>query len=30
VTTFWRGRYTDDPETRREFLAEIGNRKPWT
>jgi GTP cyclohydrolase IA len=28
VTTFWRGRYTDDPEMRREFLAEIGNRKP--
>jgi GTP cyclohydrolase I len=30
VTTFWRGRYTDDPELRREFLAEIGNRNPWT
>jgi GTP cyclohydrolase IA len=28
VTTFWRGRYTDDPEIRREFLAEISNRKP--
>jgi GTP cyclohydrolase I len=28
VTTFWRGRYTDDPDMRREFLAEIGNRKP--
>jgi hypothetical protein len=21
----WRGRYTDDPEPRREFLLEIGN-----
>jgi GTP cyclohydrolase I len=30
VTTFWRGRYTDDPDVRREFLAEIGNRNPWT
>jgi GTP cyclohydrolase I len=30
VTTFWRGRYTDHPELRREFLAEIGNRNPWT
>jgi GTP cyclohydrolase I len=30
VTTFWRGRYTDDPELRREFLAEIGNGNPWT
>jgi GTP cyclohydrolase IA len=30
VTTFWRGRYTDDPEMRREFLAEIGNRNPLT
>jgi GTP cyclohydrolase I len=30
VTTFWRGRYTDDPEIRREFLAEIGKRSPWT
>jgi GTP cyclohydrolase IA len=29
VTTFWRGRYTDDAEMRREFLAEIGNRNPW-
>lgn len=28
VTTFWRGRYTDDPELRREFLAEVGNRNP--
>lgn len=30
VTTFWRGRYTDDPELRREFLAELGNRNPLT
>jgi GTP cyclohydrolase IA len=30
VTTFWRGRYTDDPEMRRDFLTEIGNRNPWT
>ncbi|MGH3019475.1 MAG: GTP cyclohydrolase I [Gaiellaceae bacterium] len=28
VTTFWRGRYSDDPELRREFLAELGNRNP--
>ena len=28
VTTFWRGRYTDDPAMRHEFLAEIGNRNP--
>ncbi len=26
VTTFWRGGYTDEPELRREFLAEV--RKP--
>jgi GTP cyclohydrolase IA len=26
VTTFWRGRYTDDPELRREFLTEVGNQ----
>ena len=30
VTTFWRGRYTDDPGLRREFLAELGTRNPWT
>ena len=30
VTTFWRGRYADDPDMRREFLAEIGNRNPLT
>jgi GTP cyclohydrolase I len=28
VTTFWRGRYTGDPDMRREFLAELGNRNP--
>jgi GTP cyclohydrolase I len=28
VTTFWRGRYSDDPDLRREFLAELGNRNP--
>ena len=27
VTTFWRGGYTDEPELRREFLAEAGNGK---
>lgn len=30
VTTFWRGRYTHEPDMRQEFLAEIANRKPWT
>ena len=30
VTTFWRGRYTDDSELRREFLADVRNRNPWT
>lgn len=25
VMTFWRGRYTDDPELRREFLATVAN-----
>jgi GTP cyclohydrolase I len=30
VTTFWRGRYTHEPDMRREFQAEIANRKPWT
>jgi GTP cyclohydrolase I len=28
VTTFWRGGYSDDPELRREFLAELGSRTP--
>jgi GTP cyclohydrolase IA len=30
VTTFWRGHYTQDTDIRREFLAEIGSRNPWT
>jgi GTP cyclohydrolase I len=29
ITTSWRGRYADDPELRREFLAAVGNRNPW-
>ena len=28
--TFWRGDYIDDPELRREFLAEAHRRSPWT
>jgi GTP cyclohydrolase IA len=28
VTTFWRGRYTEDADLRREFLAELSNRNP--
>ena len=28
VTTFWRGLYTDEPELRREFVADLGNRNP--
>jgi GTP cyclohydrolase I len=28
VTTFWRGRYSDHADLRREFLAELGNRNP--
>jgi GTP cyclohydrolase IA len=28
--TFWRGDYGDDPELRREFLAEARSRNPWT
>jgi GTP cyclohydrolase IA len=28
--TFWRGDYTDDPDLRREFLAEAHRRSPWT
>ena len=27
--TFWRGDYVDDPELRREFLAEAHRRSPW-
>lgn len=30
VTSVWRGGYTDNPELRREFLAEIRNRNPRT
>lgn len=30
VTSVWRRGYTDNPELRREFLAEIGTRNPWT
>jgi len=30
VTTVWRGGYATTPELRRELLAEIGNRNPWT
>jgi hypothetical protein len=28
--TFWRGDYGEDPELRREFLAEARSRNPWT
>ena len=28
--TFWRGDYVDEPELRREFLAEAHRRSPWT
>jgi len=30
VTSVWRRGYTDNPELRREFLAELRNRNPWT
>ena len=30
VMTFWRGDYTDDSDLRREFLAEVHRRSPWT
>jgi GTP cyclohydrolase IA len=30
VTNVWRGGYTDSPEMRREFLAELRSRNPWT
>jgi GTP cyclohydrolase I len=30
VTSIWRGGYTDNPELRREFLAEVLSRNPWT
>ena len=30
VTTVWRRGYTDNPELRHEFLAEVAKRNPWT
>jgi GTP cyclohydrolase I len=30
VTTVWRGGYGENPDLRREFLAEITDRNPWT
>jgi GTP cyclohydrolase IA len=30
VTSIWRGGYTDNPEMRREFLAQAQHRNPWT
>lgn len=30
VTSVWRGGYSENPELRREFLAEVCNRDPWT
>jgi GTP cyclohydrolase I len=30
MTSVWRSGYTDNPELRREFLAEIGKGNPWT
>ena len=30
VTSVWRGGYSENPELRREFLAEVRNRNPWT
>jgi GTP cyclohydrolase IA len=30
VTSMWRGGYTDNAELRREFLAQVQNRNPWT
>jgi GTP cyclohydrolase I len=30
VTSVWRGLYSDNPELRREFLAEISRRDPLT
>jgi GTP cyclohydrolase I len=30
VTSVWRRGYTDNPELRREFLAEVRSRNPWT
>ena len=30
VTSVWRGGYSENPELRHEFLAEVRNRNPWT
>jgi GTP cyclohydrolase I len=30
VTSVWRGAYSENPELRREFLAGVCNRNPWT
>ena len=30
VTSVWRGGYSENPELRREFLAEVRSRNPWT
>jgi GTP cyclohydrolase I len=30
VTSAWRRGYTENPELRREFLAEVNKRNPWT
>jgi GTP cyclohydrolase I len=30
VTSVWRGGYSENPDLRREFLAEVRNRNPWT
>src|SRR5438094_6273935 len=30
VTSVWRGGFSDNPELRRDFLAEVHTRKPWT
>jgi GTP cyclohydrolase I len=30
TTTVWRGGYTDNPDLRREFLAEVRARNPWS
>lgn len=29
TTSIWRGTYTDNPELRREFLAQVQNGNPW-
>ena len=30
MTTVWRGGYSDNPELRREFLADVRSHNPWT